>query len=138
MPAHRKLPSGYLLKRMADSGMTHQQIADEFGVGRSAVSVAMHREGHTNPVRYDDTLPWRVKVAHSGSIHQWMLRVAHRKQHGGKVSADEERRYESWLREMHEKDAVVAYFPNSELGFYWVPREPGDGELIRPPQEAAS
>lgn len=37
---------------------------------------------------------------------------------------------DSWLQRLADNDAVVAYVYESPDGFYYVPREPGDGDGI--------
>lgn len=141
MPADRILPSDYLLQRMVDQGMTHAQIADKISketghqIGRSAVSAALSRAGLTNPKRYDDTIPWRVIMEHQNCTTIWMLRIAHRVNAGEDVPADQLARFKAWAAKLRAHDAVVTYIPDSPDGFYWVMRQDGDGELIRPPKQ---
>lgn len=152
MPAERKLPSDTALQAWVDAGHTHEQIAEMVNqqnlaelspdkrkfykpVGRSAVSAALSRAGLTNPVRYSETIPWRVSLEHSRAYDLWMLRVAHRMQYNGKWSEDEERRFESWKHnQMKDGQVVLLYIPDSPEGFYRVFREEGDWEFIRPPE----
>lgn len=152
MPAERKLPSDTRLQAWVDAGFTHEQIAEKVNqqnlaelspdkrkfyqpIGRSAVSAALSRAGLTNPVRYKESIPWRVKLEHSRSVDLWMLRVAHRMKYGGKWSEDEERRFKSWKKnQMQDGNAVLIYIPDSPEGFYRVYREEGDDEFIRPPE----
>lgn len=144
MPAHRVLPSDYLLQRMVEQGMTHQQIADKISkdtghrVGRSAVSAALSRAGLTDRKRYTDTIPWRVKLAHQNNATIWMLRIGHRMANGGRVSASELERFTAWKAKLDAADAVITYLPDTEEGFYWVRRQPGDHELIRPPKKSGA
>lgn len=132
MPRARVLPSDYLLARMVEQGMTHQQIAEKVSaeehipVTRQAVATALSRAGLTNRVRYEETIPWTVHIEHQHSIHLWMLRVHHRLTHGGSVSEDERRRYAGWRRRLEESGSVIMYVPDSPDGFYPVPRRAGD------------
>jgi len=118
---------------MVERGMTHEQIAKEHGVGRSAVSAALSRAGLTNPVRYDDTIPWRVKLTHSRHYDLWMLRVGHRLTHDLPATPDEVKRFTSWERDLNDAGAVITYLPDTEEGFHWVERQEGDAQWHRPP-----
>jgi hypothetical protein len=125
---------------MVDRGMTHQQIADKVSsdegvaVSREAVSAALSRAGMTNRVRYEDEIPWRVKVEHQGSYDLWMLRLAARVDRGLGVSKTEARRLQVWKDRLNRNGAVIHYEPESEEGFWPVHREAGiDLGLIREP-----
>ena len=50
------------------------------------------------------------------------------------MSQDSRSRYDAWMKRLKENDAVVAYVYDSPDGFYYVPREPidGDGVIRRP------
>lgn len=142
MPAPRRLPSDEILRRwVEDEGLTHQQVADRIleregvEVGRSAVSAALTRAGYTHPKRFSDTIPWKVEKQHQDTIHHWMLRVHHKITHDIPVRDVERERHASWLARLQEHDAVIAYEPNSEHGFYPVRRQSGDTDVIHPPAD---
>lgn len=139
MAAPRLLPSDSELKQMART-MTHQQIADwvyrETGqkVARSTVSAALSRMGETDRVRYDDVIPWRVRVQHTGHYALMMLRYYARRKHELALTDDQSDRLDSWLAKLKDMNAVVMYVPDSEDGFYYVPRLPEDKRgIIRQP-----
>jgi hypothetical protein len=128
---------------MKDAGMTHQQIADEVEqrtgqrVTRNAVTMAMARHGlSSNPTRYSEEIPWRVKQKHERHYALAMLRLYARKRRGVKLNREQEQRLTSWLGQLQENDRVVFYEANSPDGFYYVPRLPEDGDgVIRRPEE---
>lgn len=143
-PAYGVLPDRTELRRMRDSGMTHQQIADEVErrtgqrVTRNAVTMAMARHGLSgNPTRYSEEIPWRVRQKHERHYALAMLRLYARTRRGVKLNRDQTQRLDSWLGQLRENDRVVYYEPDSPDGFYYVPRQAEDGDnIIRRPVEA--
>ena len=142
-PAYGVLPDRTELRRMKDAGMTHQQIADEVErrtgqrVTRNAVTMAMARHGLSgNPTRYSDEIPWRVRQKHERHYALAMLRLYARRRRGVRLNTDQTQRLDSWLGQLADNDRVVFYEPESPDGFYYVPRQPEDGEdIIRRPVE---
>lgn len=145
--APRQTPDKEQLKKYLARGMTQQQIADawfeETGtrVSRNAITMAMQREKltPTNPQpRYSDLLPWRVKVEHIRHYDARMLRAESRIRRKRSVKAKKAdpdyERVESWKQTLTENSAVVLYDGLTEQGFFWVPREPTDDDLIRRPE----
>ena len=144
MPAPRSLPSDSTLLKWRDEGLTHQQIADRVydregvRVTRSAVSVSLHRAGETHKVRYLEQVPWdRIKAVHNQEYPLTMLRSLARRNRGLPISQIQSERLDSWLERLGEEQAVVHYEPQSEHGFYYVPRQPEDGDgYVRKPSRA--
>lgn len=138
MGAPRTVPSDAMLRRyVEDFGWTHQQIADHVSketgmpVARSTISAALSRAGLTNRVRYSEYIPWSpIKAIHNHHYALVMLRVYARLQAGVKVPDDQVARYEAWRKKLEEHNAVVAYIPDSDEGFYYVPRKPSDGDAL--------
>ena len=127
MPPTRIIPDAQTLRRMVASGMTHQEIADLVGeetgtpVTRGAVSSAISRAGlSAQGRRYDQTLPWRVKIEHSKHYAARMLRLLGRRQQGLTIHPADEARLDAWLDKMSEEGAVVAYIPETEEGFHYM------------------
>lgn len=128
MPAHKILPDMQTLQHwIEDEGLTHQQVADRVfqqtghPVSRSTVSAALHRAGlSANGSRYREELPWRVKVEHITEYPARMLRLLGRRRAGGELSADENKRLDSWLAQLEAEHAVVGYSANSRFGFYYI------------------
>lgn len=146
-PAYGVLPDRTELRRMKDAGMTHQQIADEVEkrtgqkVTRNAVTMAMARHGlSSNPTRYSEEIPWRVRQKHERHYALAMLRLYARQRRGVKLNREQSQRLTSWLGQLQGADRVVFYEPESPDGFYYVPRLPedGDGIIRRPVEEPAA
>ena len=139
MAPERYLPSTSLLVGMVESGMTHQQIADKVyadtgvRVSRSSVSAALSKAGHTKRVRYDDHIPWRVKIVHTHHHMLNMLRLEGRKQAGGELTDQEESNLESFKRRLKEQGAVVTYIRDTDEGWFLVKARPIDTGMIRIP-----
>lgn len=128
------LPDNATLKRwIVDEGMTHQQVADrvlkETGnvVSRSSVSAAAHRAGFTRDTpRHSEEVPWKVRPKHMRDYAVRMLRVYARQRAGLDLTPGDEKRLEAWMQRLINDNAVVAYDPNSEYGFFYVERSPED------------
>lgn len=131
MPAHKVLPDISTIRHwIEDEGLTHQQVADRVFqqtgqvVSRSSVSAALHRAGlsATGP-RYREELPWRVRIEHIAEYPARMLRLLGRRRAGGDLTADENKRLDSWLRQLQDEHAVVGYDPDSKFGFYYIEKD---------------
>ncbi len=89
--------------------------------------------------RYTDLIPWRVRQTHANHYALALLRKEARRRRGQTVTVDWMSRLESWKRKLEETNCVVYYDPESVDGFYYVPRLPEDGDIIRrPPHDTAS
>ena len=139
-----RVPSKTQLAAYLRKGMTQQQIVDAWEaktgvrVSRSAIAMAKARYGletvgHTRP-RYEDTVPWRVRVEHTLHNDARMLRLEGRRRQGRRLTEKELRWLEAWLRDLREADAVVHYDPYTEEGFWWMRREPEDDDIVRRPR----
>ena len=125
MPRPRVLPSPDELRRMVEAGWSHADIAAHVEkttgqqVQRSAVSAALSRAGLTKATpRYKEEIPWRVSEGHLTEYPVRMLRLLGRKRRGLPMNEEEEDRLSSWMEQLAEWDAVVAYSPS--VGFMYV------------------
>jgi hypothetical protein len=145
VPRQRLLPQKDDLIRMVASGMSHQDIVDETfrrtgeRVTRAAVSAALSRAGQ-EPLRprYEDLIPWKVKVKHGNHYALRMLRAEARSRQGIAIPEVEARRLESWKRILKVNKAVVHYDPDTEQGFFYVEPRAKDRDLIRIPDQVAA
>lgn len=140
MPAKRIIPSDSILARWIELGMTQEQMRDrierETGVrpGKSTISAALSRAGLTHRVRYDDMIPWpRIRVEHNAHYALTQLRIGARLSRGLPVKPGDQARYERWIKELDEANAVVHYDPDTVDGFFYVPRPPGVAGPTLPP-----
>lgn len=136
MPARERGPSKeWLTDRLAE-GMTDREMAERW---TRETGVRITRQGITARVRKfdlrpkqdrcDDLVPWKVKEEHDGHWYQRLLRAESRIRRGQPVSPIWKKRVERFKKLLEEKDAVVAYVPDSPKGFYLVKAKPGE-ELI--------
>jgi hypothetical protein len=136
MARPRILPDAPELAKLRREGKTYEDIATMYGVTKAAVHVALERSHliETPRPRYIAEIPWRVKGEHSSEWALVQLRRAARRDAGTALSAREERMLDAWIGRLREQDAVVAYDPDRERGFYYVRRRPGvDLGLIHEP-----
>ena len=137
MAPPRFLPSDSVLKKWLDEGLTHKQIQarikeqDGVEVALGTISAAISRAGLSNPVRYP-TIPWHpIRADHQNAYPLLMLRYLGRRELGEEMTAEQNRRLDAWIERLEKENACVAYRPDSEQGWYYVRRRPGDG-ITRP------
>lgn len=145
MAAPRILPSDSELAKMRARGMSLNDICDEVErqtgtrPARSSVSAALSKAGLTNPVRYDDWVPWTIQARHRTAYPLYLLRTGARLDRGVPVREGDEARYQRWRAELDEKNAVVDYDPETEAGFIYRRRKPEDkGGIIRRPAQGGA
>lgn len=133
MPAVRILPDTQTLERWVEEGLSHQKIADRVEettgqkVARSTISAALSRAGLTETqVRYTSEIPWRVESRHLREYPVRMLRLLGRKNAGLPLNREEEIRLDNWLELLDSENAVVAYAPDSAVGFHYTERITSD------------
>lgn len=89
-------------------------------------------------VRNDELIPWYVKREHRHDYNVTMLRAEARRRAGKPIAEMAAQRLESWKRKLEEANAVVHYDPDTEQGFFLVPRQKGDDDLIHRPKKATT
>lgn len=86
-------------------------------------------------VRDDDLIPWEVKEEHRYAHPITMLRGVARQRAGRELSQTMTDLVDGWLRGMERDGTVLHYDPDTEDGWWYVPRRPGvDEDLIREPE----
>ncbi|MGW2541552.1 hypothetical protein ACWC5I_11915 [Kitasatospora sp. NPDC001574] len=83
--------------------------------------------------RSAELLPWTVKEEHRWAYPAVMLRFESRLREGRALKDVDRSRLESWKRTLSEQNLVVHYVPDTADGFFYVPREDGDKDLVRTP-----
>jgi hypothetical protein len=88
--------------------------------------------------RDDELFPWAVKEEHRWHQLLVMLRLeARSRRYGIATMRDRDvRDLASFHEQLKADDVVVHYDPHTEQGFLLVPRETGDGDIVRQPGEA--
>lgn len=130
MPARQILPDKQTLQHwIEDEGLTHQQCADRIfdqtgeRVGRSAISVALHRYGIAKEgARYPDYIPWRVSMYHIRAYPLRMLRLMGRRDTKGPQSLSERETamLNGWLEMIRNENAIVGYDPDDDQGVHYI------------------
>lgn len=135
----KRVPDRLELKRLLDKGLTQKEIAERFGVSRSAIAMAKMTyglEAGKTRERFADMLPWTLQPEHRMHWDARMLRLEARRQRGQDLTDDELRWLQGWRSDLDEKNAVVMYNGRTREGFHWVPRRDEDeGSVIRRPEE---
>lgn len=83
--------------------------------------------------RDPELVPWKVKEEHQWATPLTMLRLEARRRQGFELRPQDETRLTNWLDAIKLENAVVHYDPDTEEGFFYVPREQEDDDLIRRP-----
>ncbi|ATI18893.1 immunity repressor [Streptomyces phage Animus] len=140
--AKRKIQDEQEVIRWFEEGKTYQWMIDEYKRKYNIDTVASmwgnfrRRRGLDRRItRDDDLIPWFVKEEHRWKYPVAMLRVEARLRDGQELSETDKARLESWKEMLEEEKAVVHYDPDTEDGFFYVPREASDTDLIRKPKE---
>jgi hypothetical protein len=139
----RKIQDETELIRWIEEGKTYAWMVEEYKrkynieMVPSSFSNFRRRRGlERRSVRNDDLIPWAVDVKHRWKNHIVMLRAEARRREGKPLNAQAARALVSWLASMKEQDLVVHYDPNTEEGFFYVPRRKDvDFDLIRVPEK---
>lgn len=158
MPNARKRPHIERIVDWKDQGLTYQDMADKWfeesgiRVAPNTFRMALARAGRTVAPRrkFEDLIPWQpIWAGHNMDYNLQRLRWLGRRRNGEQLPEDVEGRLNKWLRELAElrdeegNACSLAYDYESEHGFYFLPREPGDldmgdGLWIRPPAESTT
>lgn len=82
----------------------------------------------------DETLiPWEVKPEHRWAYPLVMLRFEAKRRAGKQLSEQEVSKVDPFLAKLDEQALVVYYDADTEEGFFLVPREPQDADIVRQP-----
>ncbi|MFB8350979.1 hypothetical protein [Streptomyces niveus] len=139
--AARKIQDETEVIRWFEEGKTYQWMIDEYkrkyGINTvpSMWSNFRRRRGLDRRIaRDDDLIPWEVKEEHRWLYPVAMLRAEARHRQGFPVTDSDRARLNSWKEMLEEESAVVHYDPDTEEGFFYVPRQEGDDDLIHQPK----
>jgi hypothetical protein len=126
--------------RWFEEGRTYQWMVEEYKRKYNIETVPSlwgnfrRRRGLPRRITRDDELiPWFVDERHRWAYPLAMLRVEGRRRAGRPLRAADQRRLDSWLQYLHDENVVVHYDPQTRDGFFYVPRESGDDDIIRRP-----
>lgn len=127
--------------RWIEEGRTYQWIVEEYERKYNITTTPTmwsnfrRRKGiEGRIVRDDDLIPWEVRKEHRWSYPVMMLRAEARRRAGRELRGTDAKRLASWLQTLDDLNAVVLYNPNTDDGFFLVPREKTDDDIIRRPK----
>ncbi|MFF4244291.1 hypothetical protein ACFYY2_07425 [Streptomyces sp. NPDC001822] len=140
MPA-RKIQDESEVLGWFEEGMTYEWMQAEYlrkyGIETSIPmwSAFRRRKGlDRRNLRDHDLIPWMIKEEHRHMYPAFMLRAEGRLRAGRELTERDASRLASWKNMLAEKGVVVHYDPDTEDGFFYVPREATDRDLIRAPR----
>ncbi len=140
MPA-TKIQNESEVLRWFDEGKTYAWMMDtylnKYGIAttQSMWSNFRRSRGLEMRITRDDSLiPWAVKPEHRGSAIVRALRFEARRREGRPITQDQQDRVDSLVRKLKDADAVVHYDEDTDQGFFFVPREAQDTDLVRRPR----
>jgi hypothetical protein len=141
MPATKIQDKAEVL-RWFEEGRTYdwmsQQYLEKYGIETRATMWANFRRREELEPRITrdegELIPWEVLPEHRHTYPIIMLRIEARRRAGRELTQRDQDRLAGWLRSRKADDTVVHYDPETEDGFFYVPRRPGvDKDLIREP-----
>lgn len=120
-------------------GMTLQEIADEAGVSKSAINMAVRRAKQDREALVETALPkfpWVVRTEHTQDmIYKYM--TAYRRHAAGLPVSAEQLRMADKLRSITARLGVAVTY-DYERGFSYTNRLPADGEAMFVVREGAA
>lgn len=128
--------------RWFEEGKTYQQMVDiyleKYNIETTITMWAnfRRRKGLDRRYAYDEQLiPWAMKLEHRHSYPILMLRKEARRRAGLKLPEGVDREVDAWIAGMDVNGTVLHYDPDTEQGWFYVPRRDGtDKDLIREPE----
>jgi len=111
--------------------LTCLAIAAEMPAVEYIKTHGLEQVGEPGWERYTDVIPWDIEVKHRETATLRNLRAEARYRRSLPLSAVHRKHHGPWRRNLLRANLVVAYDPDT--GFSYVPREPGDDEIIRRP-----
>lgn len=133
-----------LVARLMREGKTDGQIVtylrehENIAVTRQAISAWRRRLGERKRPMAPRAVPWKLRPEHLTSEPARVVRWHARVERGASLSHGERQRYEKALAYLRENDLVFHYDPDSEQGWFLVPRRPGiDTGVVRVPDAMA-
>lgn len=89
--------------------------------------------------RSPSLIPWQVAREHRWAYPLAMLRVEARRRRGENLREVDAKKLATWKKQIEVHDLVVHYDPDTDQGFFLVPRRTGiDTDLIRMPEKVTS
>lgn len=130
------------VKRWFEEGKTYAWMIEEYkrkyNIETSTSMWGNYRARHglNRRVAWDqDLIPWAIELRHRYSYPILMLRKEARRRAGFEATEEQNHQIDAWLAGMEESGAVLHYDPDTEEGWFYVPRREGiDKDIIREPR----
>lgn len=141
MPA-RKIQDEQEAIRLLESDMTYAEIInfyrEKYGIDTTLGLWSRFRARRGIPrriTRDPKLIPWEVKLEHRHLYPIIQLRAEARRRAGNELSPEDNARLDRWLDRMKEDGTVLHYEPDTDDGWFYVPRREGvDLDIIREPE----
>jgi hypothetical protein len=140
--AEAKIQDHTEVDRWIREGLTYKQMAEiyrergiEIGQGAFAMYALRSAKHEARLPRHRDLIPWALEKQHRHKMDVQMLRAESRRRRGEDLPAVTARKLGAWTRRLQDENAVIHYDPGTEQGFFWIPREPQDDDIIRRPAD---
>ncbi|MGW8743565.1 hypothetical protein [Streptomyces sp. NPDC055794] len=139
MPAS-KVQDETEVRRWLEEGKTYawivEQYEEKYGIQTTVPMWSAYRRRKNikrRVTRDTDLIPWKIAPEHMLAYPLVMLRSEARLRTGEELKGRAVGRLASWKQMMEESGQVVYYDRDTEDGFFYVPREDSDDDLIRRP-----
>lgn len=140
-----KLPRELVLRWLAE-GVTQTEVVGrlaDMGIDATQSAVSMLKMRHATGEREAamrtrvraELLPWKLRPEHRQLHAAKMLRAQSRLDRGETITRIQQRQLDTWKAGLEADNACIHYDPDTEQGFWRVPRRPGIDGLIREPDE---
>lgn len=140
MPARLIQDTAEAIRWMEEEGLTYAEMTERhlakyhIYVSQTAWSNFRRRQGLGRRIaRNSEVIPWAVEPRHQMRYIVQMLRFEARAREGRFLTELEQHKLSLFKQRLEEMNAVIHYEPETEDGFYYVPREEGDEDIVRMP-----
>lgn len=83
-----------------------------------------------------ELIPWQVHNEHRWAYPLSMLRTEAERRAGVKLRKTDLERLLPWLKSLHAEHLVIHYDPDTEDGFFYIPRQDSDTDIVRLPPKS--
>lgn len=113
----------------------HLQTHENIYVTRQAISAWRKRRGADMRPLSPKAVPWNLREEHRQTEPAKVIRWHARVERGEELSPADQVRYDRALEHLRAHDLVFHYEPDTEQGWFLVPRRPGvDTGIVRVPE----
>lgn len=142
--ANSKIQDRAEARRWIEEGRTYRWIVEEYRRKYNIETVpstwAMFRQREGIPrriVRDENLVPWAIRQEHRWLNPAAMLRNEARRRAGFDLGDERTHELDTWIATLQSEGVVVHYDPDTDQGFFYVPRRQGiDTDLVRVPDKA--